>query len=781
MKKLLFFLLVTMLLYPCGMNAQMVDSVDVLDYDLTLDLSQESPFHGEELITMQLLRQCDSVDFQLIGTIDSVEVNGVRQLEIVKRGSVFTLPTVGIAAGQPFTVRVWYHASHWVESYGWGGFHFDSDMSYNLGVGFDTDPHVLGRAMFLCRDNFHDKATYTLRVKTKSGWTAECGGICQSVVANDDGTESSVWRIDNPTPTYLVSVSQSNWSRVRDTVHSLYGDYPLTVGYLNRSETLVRQAFAELDSVVPMFERCFGPYRWGRIGYIATEKGSMEHVNNIALDRRFIASTQETAQTTIAHELGHAWFGNLVTCEEEGDMWINEGGASFTAEVAMEAVHGRQASNDYYQKYLEAVLRTTHTTDGGYRALHNMPHAYTYGSTTYQKGWMVWHSLRGYLGDSLFYAALNLLMERCAFSTLNAWQVRDSLSLYTGVDLTDFFNFHVFSPGFVDYRLEYLGNYGFEGNSFRICQQSVGTTQPLASHRVPVTIFYYNGNNVLDSIKRWVEFDGPETLFNIGNFDDLGFDPVFCVLDRDCEISDAAIVKGLQLEGYGSLQTIPLAHLKVRSYDTSNQFPKYLYVEHHMAPAMGEMPGGVVRKANRYWVLRGSWVDSDSVKGYFRFVRTGYTTSSYTNLDRGFYSKDATVDSLGLFYRRNSEHPWRLVSRVREGNRNEGWMVAENIMPGEYTLAVVDFEHLGVQPAHPTSHSPLNLFPNPLRPRQPLTIEIDTDAPFTVSIFDAEGRLVWQKSDCRSGQELSPSLTNGTYFVLIKNNFISLQSKLIQL
>ena len=401
-------------------KAQTADSVDVLDYDLRLDLSQEAPFGGDATLTLKLLRPCATIALRLYGTLDSAEVDGVR----VEDASLAALPTAGIAAGREFTIRLWYKGRGYVEPASgneWGGFHFDRTMSYNLGVGFSTDPHCLGRAVFPCRDNFHDKATYTLRVKTKAGWSAECGGMLQGRTVAEDGTEESVWRIAQPTPTYLVSVSQAQgYTRIHDTIASLHGDYPLTLGYQNRDSIGVRDAFAQLDSVVPQFERCFGPYRWGRIGYIATRKGSMEHVNNIALATSFMTSTEERAQSTIAHELGHAWFGNLVTCATEADMWINEGGASFTSEVAMESVKGRAASDDYYQRNLESVIRTTHVTDGAYLPLSPMPHRLTYGSTTYDKGWMVWHSLRGYLGEERFYAALQRLMERCAYGNIDS-------------------------------------------------------------------------------------------------------------------------------------------------------------------------------------------------------------------------------------------------------------------------------------------------------------------------------------------------------------------------
>ena len=765
-------LCIVILLVLCGFNAQgqVMDSVDVLDYDISVDLSSGKPFTGEAVVTLKLLRPCESIGLELIGVADSIDLNGIR----LSSPNLNALPTTGIAAGQTFTLHVWYHCNGYVESGGWGGMHFDNDMSYNLGVGFNADPHVMGRAFFPCRDNFTDKATYTFRVKTKAGWTAECGGILQSRTANDDGTENSVWRIEQQTPTYLVSVSQAAWKRIYDTIPSLYGNYPATYGYLHPDSTRVRQVFAELDSVVPMFERCFGPYRWGRIGYIATNKGSMEHVNNIGLARQAMNNVSESGQTTIAHELGHAWFGNLITCETEGDMWINEGGASFTSEVAMEAVHGREWSDDYYQRHLEEVLRTTHVTDDGYRPLSPMPHAFTYGSTTYDKGWMVWHSLRGYLGEEVFYNALQRLMNSCAFGNIDAYRLRDSLSLYTGVDLTDFFDFHVFSPGFVDYHIDV--NFGGDVSSHpfvTVQQQSVGTENTMHSNRVPVTFFSHSG----EQYKLWINFQGNDTALNV----ELPFDnPAFCVLDHDYEISDAATLGVLELFDYVGLQTLPTEHMKIkmdRTIQTQN-----VYSEHHMAPAMGEMPEGVVRRANRYWVLRGTWNESDSLKGYFRFVRGAASSSSYPNLDRGFYSNATTADSLGLFYRMNGDDSWHLLSRTREGDVHEGWMVAQNILPGEYTLAVVDFENLAIENSESgIRNSEMNLFPNPLGKEQPLTIEIDTEMPFSVTIVDTEGRPVWHRDDCRNGQSLNPQLPKGTYIVKIENKQISIQSKLIQL
>ena len=768
-KVLFALLLATLSCLPVA--AQINDSVDVLDYDISVDLSQGKPFPGDATLTMKLNRPCNSISLSLRGTLDSLWVNGTA----VSNPSLAAIPTAGIAVGTTFTVRACYRGSGYVEPqpYAFGGFHFDNNISYNLGVGFNNNPHVMGNVLMPCRDNFHDKATYTLRVHTRTGWTAECSGVLQSRTVADDGTENSVWRIAQPACTYLVGVSQAEWRRIYRDVHSVYGTYPLTLGYTVQDSTYVTRAFAELDSVVPMFERCFGPYRWNRIGYIATPKGSMEHVTNIALDRSFIASLSERAQTTIAHELGHAWFGNLLTCSTESDMWFNEGGASFCSEVAMESVSGRTASDKYYQTNLESVIRSTHKTDNTYRALSPMPHNFTYGSTTYDKGWMVWHSLRGYLGDSLFYAAVSRLMERKAFGSVNAYDVRDSLSLYTGVNLTDFFNFHIFSPGFVDYHVDaYFSDESPRQAHVVIRQQSVGTDNLMLSNRVPVTFFSHSG----DQYKQWIAFHGHDTSLTV----ELPFNnPAYCVLDYDMEFSDAATLAEFTLGANLPDQAV-ITHFRL-AYNDEELQGSPVVVEHHWGtPQEAAATEGVVRTAKRYWQVRAPYRRMEGVQGSFRYVRSSYTGGNYSYLDEGLFNQQATLDSMVVLYRRNGDNPWTSLPTSRVGNNNEGYLVVNDLPAGEYTIAVADTTVLGITTASRDQQHP-RLFPNPVHSCQPFTVEVPTEESFTMSLFDAAGHRVWRKQGLRNGMKINPQLPAGTYLVTIKNKFVSLQSKLVVL
>ena len=531
----------------------------------------------------------------------------------------------------------------------------------------------------------------------------------------------------------------------------------MTLGFTTQDSAMVAQTFQQMDAVVPMFEQCFGPYRWERIGYIATKKGSMEHVNNIALSRSFMADpTSQYGCITIPHEFGHAWFGNLVTCRTEADMWFNEGGASFTSEVAREATDGHEAAIKFYQENLESVIRTTHVTDGAYLPLSPMPHSLTYGSTTYDKGALVWHSLRGYLGDSVFYAAMRRLFAEKAFDNVDAFEVRDSLSAFTGVNLTDFFDFHVFTPGFIDYYINLIND------TLYIRQQGVGTDSIMRSSRIPVTFVAADGQNE----KRWFSLSGTDTAIAVTG---LPFTPRYCLLDRDCEISDAA-TRGEKLLNSHGRHAFSSTHFTANVSSNSNQ--NIMYVDHHWGHPDGlDTIEGVVRSAGRYWIIDGDFDHTSGIGGRFDYSCT-------SGLDAGFYDNVQSIDSIALMHRWNSRSPWRCISHYHSST-SEGYFTC-TLMPGEYTLAVVDTALLDINHTSPLAPN-TTLFPNPLHHGEALTFKAPFDGLYDITILDATGRKIWSKKGCHQGRRLHPNLPAGTYLVIIENKSVSLQSKLIQL
>lgn len=775
MTKKLLFLSLLMLLMPlkwASAQSPESDSVDVLHYDLTLDLGAHSTklLRASADITFVLTRNCSRVTFDLVcDTLRPVSVDGVvtRGFSYDRDLQQVTVNLNGGVAGDTHTVTIPYVSGSYIESYGWGGLHFDNTIYYTLGVAFQAYPHVFGRSWFPCRDNFYDKATYRLAVTSQPGWRAICGGMLQSETQNGDGTNTSVWTIEQPTPTYLVSISSAPWHIIERDYEGAYGTYPALIGYTTQDSAAVYQAYDILEDVVPAYERAFGPYRWGRVGYIATPRGSMEHVNNIGLAASCMASRDNVCQMVICHELGHAWFGNLITCASEGDMWINEGGATFCEEVATEAAFGHEAAVHYYQDKVSTVLRSAHIDDNGYRSLSNMDEHYTYGTTTYQKGAIVFHSLRGIMGDSLFYSCMRRLFDRCAFSNLDAASFRDSLSLYSGMDLTDFFDFHVFGTGFVDYALDDFSVQGTTA-SVTLCQMLRGTQQYARGNRVPLTFFSADR----EEYDCWMMFDDSVATQTFS----LPFVPAYVVVDYRNLISDASTGEAVSLREK-RMNDLAHAYCKINVGQATSDPRAWVHVSHHFAHPTGDTIDGIVRMADRYWQVSGLVPWEGDVQGRFLYNQSGFGGSGAAYLDLGFYEKRQTLDSIALLYRPTPHDPWQVVSRKRaSGSAIASGYFTARLFPGQYTLAVIDSNMLSV--AAPSEKPILSLSPNPTASDFRISMG-GYDKNFEVSIIDSMGRKMVTINDVHDGDTIHPNLPAGTYIVLIQNNFLSLQSQII--
>lgn len=91
--------------------------------------------------------------------------------------------------GDTSTIQISYHGIAHTEASGWGGFHVDVNYAFNMGVGFETDPHNYGRSWYPCVETFTDKATYDFFITTNLGKQAFCNGLLNGIIANSNGTD----------------------------------------------------------------------------------------------------------------------------------------------------------------------------------------------------------------------------------------------------------------------------------------------------------------------------------------------------------------------------------------------------------------------------------------------------------------------------------------------------------------------------------------------------------------------------------------------------------------
>lgn len=761
MKNRILFFALLICVFCGGLRAQdnITDSVDALHYDLRLDIGHNTHhrIEGSAAVTMQVLRAVDTIGLELcVSDIDSVLVDGAASPFRYDFNSRTVRVPFGGNAGDTTTVTVFYRKGQYIAPQGWGGFYFDNNIYYNLGIAIYEYPHNAGKAWFPCRDNFYDKATYRFAITAPQGWKAICTGLLDTVVANADTSDTFVWSLNRQTPTYLVGVAVAPFHIIERTYESEYGAYPAMLGFLSHDSTNVWRAYDNMSRVIPMYERCFGPYLWDRVGYVSTPKGSMEHSGNIAFTTHCMASQEEACLATMSHEFAHSWFGNLVTCATAADMWINEGGASFCEELAVQAIYAESDPlryKEYAKENLQSVLTTTHVTDGGFKPLYGQTPEYTYGSTVYNKGATVWHSLRGYVGDSLFYVSMRRLFDRCAFQNIDSYQLRDSLSLYTGIDLSDFFNFNVFTAGFCDYVIDSM-NVDRGSTYVRIRQKTYGTDSLANGNRVWVTFF----SPLMRTAKRLMTFDGEygEAVFQ------LPFKPIFAIVDYDGDLSKASVSEQLTIREKGSYECAP-ALFKAEVSKVEGNDSIWLYVTHHWTRPDTSFSHRFLKMADRYWTVTGVIPDDARIGGRFYFSRSG----SDRTLDEDLFSNTAEFELVRLLYREKPGTEWTVATGLHTGSSSQGYFVMQTLKPGEYTLAKIDTGYVGIAEPVVSTNGTVRLYPNPSSGS--VTVETDTPGePLAIDVCDVNGRTVVKDIRTSSGERITLNLKNGIFFFNIK-------------
>jgi aminopeptidase N len=136
----------------------------------------------------------------------------------------------------------------------------------------------------------------------------------------------------------------------------------------------------------------------------------MEHQTNIALG--LDGDVQRGGFTYILlHELGHEWWGNLVSAADWRDFWLHEGFDGYMEARYAERLGGRDAYLAYMDDFMRpAVLNQRPAAPAGSRWIRDVFVSLTddagqfagWDADAYTKGALVLHSLRYLVGDETF-------------------------------------------------------------------------------------------------------------------------------------------------------------------------------------------------------------------------------------------------------------------------------------------------------------------------------------------------------------------------------------------
>ncbi|HMV86711.1 MAG TPA: M1 family aminopeptidase [Blastocatellia bacterium] len=314
---------------------------------------------------------------------------------------------------------------------------------------------------FPCQDVTHQKMTTEMIVTVNAKYFALSNG--ELIGTHDDhqnGTRTFHWSQSQPHPAYLVTLVVGDYERIEERYESLPVDYYV---YKNRKEAGYK-LFANTPKMIPFFERKYGyAYPYPKYSQILVDDflfGAMENTSATTMTDRCVLDAQAEQDINyddiVAHELAHQWWGDLVTCKDWTQIWLNESFATYSEYLWREHSCGRdEARFVIFQDFL-TYLREDFTS-------HRRPivcRKYRFSEDVmdrhaYEKGACVLDMLRWELGDEAFFRSLSHHLKKFEFGVAETNDFRVSIEEATGQNLHWFFDQWLHGAGYPELEVSY--------------------------------------------------------------------------------------------------------------------------------------------------------------------------------------------------------------------------------------------------------------------------------------------------------------------------------------
>lgn len=393
-------------------------------------------------------------------TVDSCKVNS-STTTFSRTSTKLTVDLdVPYNPGDSFNVEVFYHGNP--STTGGVGFFFTTN-GFGTPVYFSfTEPYG-SRNWFPCYDWPNDKVLSEIIATVPAGNYAVANGDLISVVDNPDTTTTFHWKENFPIVTYLISLTVCDYARIDS--FAVVGSDTIPVSYWVYHEDSVDALtdFKKTPEMIEHFSDIWVPYPFIPEKYSMAQApigGAMEHQTNTTWG--FSMPGNAANEWVVAHELAHHWWGDMVTCNDFANIWLNEGFASYSEVLWREYEYGDTAKITHLKSHESSIYAARFQSVSW--PIYNPPSNYLFGTAVYKKGSWVLHMLRYILGDSLFFNGMADYGQTYMHSTANTEQFKNAMENYSGQDLDWFFDEWVFSPNYPRYNWNWAkttsgGNY----------------------------------------------------------------------------------------------------------------------------------------------------------------------------------------------------------------------------------------------------------------------------------------------------------------------------------
>lgn len=383
----------------------------------------------------------------------SVTVDG-KVAPYVRDGRTLKVTCGPSKRGRRLDIAIRYSCEHGVGgTFGeGGGWHWIEPREGNPAhVGFWTQGETMFNSAWLPTWDYPNDMTSSETVVTvPADWTVISNGILvKNTLSANKKRRTFDWRLTDPHATYLISLAAGPFDMKTTTWRGVTLRYVVPKGEGAR----IDDSFGDTPDMLSFYSDALGvKYAWPQYAQSAMFDfgGGMENVSATTLQESALTDKRNgfrAMEPLTAHELAHQWFGDLVTCREWGDTWLNEGFATYFEIMYTQHSRGENA----FQHEMDQTIRGyVFGAQQGRHALSTRLYSNAdamFDGHSYSKGASVLHTMRGYLGDKLFFGALGHYLTKHRHQPVDSHMLCQAITEWTGIDMEPFFDQWVFKPG----------------------------------------------------------------------------------------------------------------------------------------------------------------------------------------------------------------------------------------------------------------------------------------------------------------------------------------------
>ena len=332
------------------------------------------------------------------------------------------------------------------------------------------------RYWFPCYDYPNDKATSEVIATVRDNYHLVSNGeLVETKSDRKSGTRTFHWRQSKPHSSYLIMLAAGEYEVIQDHYRSIPLQYYVYRGQVDDA----RRTFAKTPAMLQFFEEKTGcAYPWEKFAQVIIDEfmwGGMENTSVVTLNAHTItdprAELDFSSDGVISHELAHQWWGDLVTCRDWTNLWLNEGFAEYFDTM----FKGHDKGRDEFQYELMNAAKNVLTAERGLGRKPIVSHD-SYTTNLYSKGGWVLHMLRNILGEKEFLHAMNYYIRRYEYGVVDTHEFQLAIEDATGQNLQWFFDQWVYKAGYPALNVTKSWDNGIKNLTLTIKQ-----TQPIDS------------------------------------------------------------------------------------------------------------------------------------------------------------------------------------------------------------------------------------------------------------------------------------------------------------